>query len=190
MNKKEKPGQQRREKTIAQRNRMEAEKLDNNLDEVVMASADLHGNIGKYGYDRSLSRAEDEFDGDGGPGATSEVAVGSDLVDVTGMANEIGMHIEPGFSVGYAADDDTDIGPDEGNEGGYLNLADAAQGRKSTPGDKGTGLQTALGVPDVGKVEVEGENLSIEQVSGGEAGYGAMIADTDTDITDEAQVRP
>ena len=107
-----------------------------------------------------------------------------------GIADDIGMHIEPGFSVGYDQDsEDAEIGPDTGNEiqgGGYLSLGEAAEGFEggANPDDE---VQTALGVGDVGgdSMTDPDDELSYELFEDEEGGYG--VEGTDSDLEgDEA----
>ena len=167
---------------------IENDELDNQLGDVGVDSADLHGNVGKIGFDHSLAHSRGDYDetsGSPGTGSGDETT----LQGSTGIADDIGMHIEPGFSVGYNQDsEDAEIGPDTGNEiegGGYLSLGEAAQGFEggADPDDK---VQTALGVGDVGDlVDEEDDELSYELFDGGEAGYG--VEGTDSDLEgDEA----
>ena len=171
---------------MKRQNDQEYEDLNSRLDEIAVDSADLHGNAGKVSYDRSLSRAESDYDEDSGPGGGSGMADDPYLGGSTGLADDVGMHIDPGFSVGYGADDPDAIGPDEGNEEGYLSLGDAALDRTTSQGDQGTGLETALGVPDAGKLNIDGPNLSLDMVDGKAAGYGATVSDTDSDVTENS----
>ena len=107
----------------------------------------------------------------------------------TGVADDIGMHIEPGFSVGYDQDsEDADIGPDTGNEidgGGYLSLGDAAEGFEggANPDDE---VQSAVGV-EIGENEYEEDaDFNFEENEDEEGSYG--VEGTDSDLEgDEAE---
>ena len=130
-----------------------------------------------------MSRRRAGIDEDFGSGGASGIADEPTLQGSTGLADDVGMHIEPGFSVGYDKDsEDPEIGPDTGNEiegGGYLTLAEAAQGFEGgrNPADE---VQTSLGVEDAGDTITDpGDNLSIEMVGGREGGYGASGTDSD-----------
>jgi hypothetical protein len=168
---------------------IENDELDSQLGDVGVDSADLHGNVGKIGFDHSLARSRADYDEDSGPGGGSGIGDDPTLQGSTGLADDVGMHVEPGFSVGYDREsEDADIGPDTGNEiegGGYLSLGEAAQGFEggADPDDK---VQSALGVGDVGDlVDEEDDDLSYELFDGGEAGYG--VEGTDSDLEgDEA----
>jgi len=168
---------------------MENDELDNELGDVGVDSADLHGNVGKIGFDHSLARQRSGYDEDSGPGGASGIGDDPTLQGSTGLADDVGMHVEPGFSVGYEQDsEEADIGPDTGNEtegGGYLSLGEAAQGFEggANPDDE---VQSALGVGDVGDLENEADaDLNFEQYDGEEAGYG--VEGTDSDLEgDEA----
>ncbi len=164
----------------------EREKLNSRLDEIATDSADLHGNTGKYGYDRSLQRSESDYDENDGPGGASGLSDDPYLGGSTGLADDVGMHVEPGFSVGYEMDSEMGIDPDEGNDESYLSLGDAAIGRRKTQGDQGTGLETALGVPDAGELNIDGENLSLDMVDGKSKGYGPGMTDSDTDLNENS----
>lgn len=161
---------------------VENDELDNQLGDVGVDSADLHGNVGKIAYDHSLAHSRGEYDetsGTPGTGSGDETT----LQGSTGLADDVGMHIEPGFSVGYdQSSEDADIGPDTGNEidgGGYLSLGEAAEGFEggANPDDK---VQSALGVGDVGDLQEEQDaDFNYEENDGGEAGYGAEGTDSD-----------
>lgn len=164
----------------------EDDELDSQLGDVGVDSADLHGNVGKIGFDHSFAHHRGEYDensGSSGPGGDDTTLQGS-----TGVADDIGMHIEPGFSVGYDQDsEDADIGPDTGNEidgGGYLSLGDAAEGFEggANPDDE---VQSALGV-DVGENEYEEDaDFNFEENEDEEGSYG--VEGTDSDLEgDEA----
>ena len=113
----------------------ERESLNSHLDEITVDSADLHGNTGKQGYDRSFQRTDDDYEDselDDSSGFGNDPYLGGS----TGLADDIGMHIEEGFSVGYDQDESS-IEPDEGNDESYLSLGDAAQGRRKSDGAPG-----------------------------------------------------
>lgn len=159
------------------------DELDNQLGDVGVDSADLHGNVGKIGFDHSLAHNRGDYDensGSPGTGSGDETT----LQGSSGLADDIGMHIEPGFSIGYDQDsEDADIGPDTGNEiqgGGYLSLGEAAQGFEggADPDDE---VQTALGVGDVGGDSITDpyNNLSFESIQDEEGGYGDESTDSD-----------
>lgn len=168
---------------------IENDDLDNQLGDVGVDSADLHGNVGKVGYDHSLARSRSQYDENSGPGGASGIGDDPTLQGSTGIADDVGMHIEPGFSVGYEQEgEDSQIGPDTGNEiqgGGYLSLGEAAEGFEggANPDDE---VQTALGVQDVGdSITDPGDNLSYELIQDEEGGYG--VEGTDSDLEgDEA----
>lgn len=164
---------------------LEDDELDSQLGDVGVDSADIHGNVGKIGYDHSFARSRGDYDessGSSGPGGDETTLQGS-----TGVADDVGMHIEPGFSVGYDQDsEDADIGPDTGNEidgGGYLSLGDAAEGFEggANPDDE---VQSALGVGDVGDLEYEQDaDFNFAEEEDEEGGYG--VEGTDSDIEDD-----
>jgi hypothetical protein len=163
------------------------EGLDSQLGDVGVDSADLHGNVGKIGFDHSLARSRSGYDETSGPGGASGIADDPALQGSTGIADDVGMHIEPGFSVGYNQEsEDADIGPDTGNEiqgGGYLSLGEAAQGFEGgrNPDDE---VQTALGVEDAGDNLTDPfNNLSYESIQDEEGGYG--VEGTDSDLEDD-----
>lgn len=169
----------------------ERETLESQPDTLGLDAAGLDGKVIFNGVDRSLARGVSPFDEEnGGPGANSGIADDPYLGGATGTADDVGMHIEEGFSLGYDTAPDLDvldIDGDIGNsvEGGYLTLADAANDKEvSAPV---TGIQSALGVPvsEANTPHSSGQG-SIEQVSGGEAGYGFEGNDSDTDLHESA----
>ena len=168
---------------------LEEDELDNQLGDVGVDSADLHGNVGKIGFDHSLARNRSDYDENSGPGGASGIGDDPTLQGSTGIADDIGMHIEPGFSVGYDPDsEDADIDPDIGNEvegGGYLSLGEAAEGFEggANPDDE---VQSALGVGDVGDLEYEQDaDFNYQENEDEEGSYG--VEGTDSDLEgDEA----
>ena len=161
----------------------EYETLDSQTADINMDAAGLDGHVTHLGADRSLSRNLSDYDENSGPGGASGIGDDPYLGGSTGTADDVGMHIEPGFSIGYDNSEVSGIGPDTGNEvqgGGYTSLADAAAGITVGDPDGGTDLQTALGVPDVGDQSGD-NNLSLEMVADNEAGYGAEGTDSDLD---------
>ncbi len=154
------------------------EKLDSQLADVGLDATDMYGNVTKLGADKSLSHSTSEYDESSN---ASGMADDPYLGGSTGTADDVGMHIEPGFSIGYDSEQDLDFDGDTGNEieGGYLSLADAAQGREISE-DDGSDLQTALGGPDAVQVNTE-DNMSIDSVTDEEESYGAEGTDSDLD---------
>lgn len=161
--------------------REEHEDIDSPIDGLNMDAADLYGKVTKSSQDHSLSRSMSDYDENSGPGGASGIADDPTLGGSTGLADDVGMHIEPGFSVGYDTERDLDFDGDTGNEieGGYLNLADAAHGKDVSEIEDGD-YDTALGVPDSGRLTNEGEELSLEALADEEdAGYGGDGTDSD-----------
>jgi hypothetical protein len=178
--------QTRKDKEMSQEREEDLQKdeLDSQLGDVGVDSADIHGNVGKVGYDYSLARSRSDYDEDSGPGGASGIGDDPTLQGSTGIADDVGMHVEPGFSVGYdQGSEDAEVGPDTGNEtegGGYLSLGEAAQGFEGgrDPDDE---VQTALGVGDVGgdSIDDPDNELSLESIQDEEGGYGAEGTDSD-----------
>lgn len=168
----------------------ERETLESQPDTLGLDAAGLDGNVIFNGVNRSLARGVSPMDEEnGGPGAASGIADDPYLNGSTGTADDVGMHIEEGFSVGYEEADDATFGIDGdlGNsaEGGYLTLADAALDKMvSEPVE---GIQSSLGVPvsEANTPESAGQD-SIERASGGEGGYGFEGNDSDTDLHESA----
>lgn len=163
---------------------IENDDLDSQLGDVGVDSADLHGNVGKIGFDHSLARSRSQYDENSGPGGGSGIGDDPTLQGSTGIADDVGMHIEPGFSVGYEQEgEDAEIGPDTGNEiqgGGYLSLGEAAEGFEGGA-DPDDVVQTALGVGDVGgdSITDPDNELSLESLQDEEGSYGMEGTDSD-----------
>ncbi len=132
---------------------------------------------GQYGR---AADDDQEYNELSGPGGASGIGDDPFLAGSTGDLDDVGMHMEEGFSVGYDNDDDIDIDGDMGNriEGSYTTLADAAQGELYTEDDSVTrGSQNALGI-DSGE-----DDLSLDKVTGGGLmGNGAIDFDADSDM--------
>lgn len=166
-------------------NQPEREELDDLTSDMGIDAADLYGKPIFSGKDHSLIRSYSNYDEDSGPGGGSGITDDPALGGSTGLADDIGMHVEEGFSVGYDTLHEPGIDADTGNTmtGGYTTLEDAALGLGAS-NDYGTNTETALGVSDVGAPARD--SLSIEAVTGGEAGYGADATDSDTDFDQQA----
>ncbi|HEX2911200.1 MAG TPA: hypothetical protein VH186_10360 [Chloroflexia bacterium] len=165
--------------------RIQDEYITSPIEDLDVDAAGLDGRPLPVARDKSLNRNVIDYDETSGPGGASGITDDPALQGSTGIADDVGMHVEPGYSVGYDTGMDYGFDGDTGNAitgGVYNTLADAAQDLPVTPDpDQGTGLETALGVPDVNTNT--DRNLSIENVSDDDGGYGA--AGTDTDVTDD-----